>query len=494
MIFAMMEPHATALLLLVIGLLIAFSVLLSRHIDRLGVPIVLLFLIVGMVGGSEGLGGLAFDDYGVAVRVGTIYLVLILLDGGMNSPWRAVRRIIVPAGALATIGVALTAGLVAVFSRLLGLGWTEALLLGSVVSSTDAAAVLAVLRGGRLSLQPRVGSTLEVESCINDPMAVILTVTMIEVAKSSAALRWTLLLSVPLQLAVGAIIGILLGYLGLRIIRKVRLPTVGLYPALTLALAFLSFGVATMLEGSGLMSVYFTALVLGNSPLPYKSGLFKVHESLAWLSQIALFLMLGLLVFPSQLPPVAGIGLAVALFLAFVARPIAVLLCLLPFRFPAREIGYIGWIGLRGAVPIILGALPVLAQVPGAEHVFNIVFFIVVVSTILPGATIRQMSRWLGLAVPEKPSPNAVLEINSAHPLDAEIASFLIEPAASVCDASLSQIGLPSDAAVMMIVRGSELVAARGQTVLMSGDHVYVFFRPADRRYIELLFGRSESG
>lgn len=494
MIFAMMEPHATALLLVVIGLLIAFSVLLSRHIDRLGVPIVLLFLVVGMVGGSEGLGRLAFDDYGVAVRVGTIYLVLILLDGGMNAPWRAVRHVIVPAGVLATVGVALTAALVALFARALGLAWTEALLLGAVVSSTDAAAVLAVLRGGRLSLQPRVGSTLEVESCINDPMAVILTVTMIEVAKSSAALQWTLLLSVPLQLAVGTVVGVVLGYLGLRIIRKVRLPTVGLYPALTLALAFLSFGVATILEGSGLMSVYFTALVLGNSPLPYKNGLFKVHESLAWLSQIALFLMLGLLVFPSQLLPVASIGLAVALFLAFVARPVAVLLCLLPLRFPAREIGYIGWIGLRGAVPIILGAFPVLAQVPGADRVFNIVFFIVVVSTILPGATIRQMTRWLGLAVPEKPNPSAVLEINSVHPLDAEIASFLIEPAASVCDASLSQIGLPSDAAVMMIVRGSELVAARGQTVLMPGDHVYVFFRPADRRYIELLFGRSESG
>ena len=494
MILAVMEPHGTALLLVVLGLLIAFSVLFSRQIDRLGVPIVLLFLVLGVVGGSEGPGGIAFDDYGIAVRVGTIYLVLILLDGGMNAPWRAVKRIIVPAGMLATIGVVLTAGLVAVFGHLLGLAWSEALLLGAVVSSTDAAAVLAVLRGGRLSLQPRVGTTLEVESCINDPMAVILTVTMIDVAKSSAALQWTLLVSVPVQLAVGASVGVLLGYLGLRLIRRVRPPTVGLYPALTLALAFLSFGIATLLKGSGLMSVYFTALVLGNSPLPYRSGLFKVHESLAWLSQIALFLMLGLLVFPSHLPPVAGIGLAMALFLAFIARPLAVLVCLLPLRFPAREIGYIGWIGLRGAVPIILGAFPVLAQVPGAERVFNIVFFIVVVSTILPGATIRQVTRWLRLAVPEKPSPSAVLEINSVHPLDAEISSFLIDPAASVCDASLSQVQLPADAAVMMIVRGNELVAARGQTILMPGDHVYVFFRPADRRYIELLFGRPESG
>jgi len=445
-----------------------------------------------MIGVSEGPGGIAFANYDVAVRVGTIYLVLILLDGGMNAPWGLVRRVILPAGLLATIGVALTAGLVAVFARWLGLAWTEALLLGAVVSSTDAAAVLAVLRGSRLRLQPRLGSTLEVESCINDPMAVILTVTMIEVAKSSDALRWSLVASVPLQLAVGAAIGVFLGYVGMSLFRRVRLPTVGLYPALTLALAFLSFGVATLLEGSGLMSVYFTALVLGNSPLPYRSGLIRVHEALAWLSQIALFLMLGLLVYPSQLPSVAGVGLAVALFLAFVARPIAVFACLAPLRFPLRDMGYLGWIGLRGAVPIILGAFPVLAQVPGADHVFNIVFFIVVVSSLLPGAPLRQPPRWLGLGIRDKPAPSAVLEIHSVCPLNAEITSFLIEPAASVCEAALSEIQLPADAAVTLIVRGNELVPAKGRTVLSEGDHVYVFYRPEDRGYIELLFGRSE--
>lgn len=453
----------------------------------------MLFLVLGMLGGSEGIGRIAFDDFGFAVRVGTIYLVLILVDGGMNTPWTAVRRVIVPAGLLATIGVALTAGLLALFGRAMGLSWTEALLLGAVVSSTDAAAVLAVLRGGRLHLQPRVGNTLEVESCANDPMAMILTVIMIEVAQSPDALRWTLALAVPVQLAVGAAVGLVLGYLGLRVIGRIRPPTVGLYPALILAIAFLSFGIATLLDGSGLLSVYVTAVVLGNSPLPYRNGLARVHESLAWLSQIALFLMLGLLVFPSQLLPVAGVGLAAALFLAFVARPLAVLLCLLPLRLPAREVGYVSWIGLRGAVPIILGAFPVLAHVPGAERVFNIVFFIVVISTLLPGATIRAVTRWLRLAVPQKPTPSAVLEINSAHPLTGAISSFLIEPAAAVCGASLSQIELPPDSAVILVVRGRDLVAARGPTVLLPGDHVYVFYKPADRQYVELLFGQPES-
>ena len=488
------EPQGTALFLLITGTLLAFSVLFSRQIDRLGVPIVLLFLVLGMLGGSEGIGGIAFDDYRAAVRIGTIYLVLILFDGGLNTPWLAVRRVMLPAGILATFGVALTAGLLALFVRALGLGWTESLLLGAVVSSTDAAAVLAVLRGGRLHLQPRVGNTLEVESCANDPMAMILTVLMIEVAKSPDALRWTMALGIPLQLAVGAAVGVLCGYLGSRILRRVRPPTVGLYPALTSAIAFLSFGVATLLQGSGLLSVYVTALVMGNSTLPYRSGLARIHESLAWLSQIALFLMLGLLVFPSRLLPVAGMGLAAALFLAFVARPLAVVLCLLPLRLPPREVGYISWIGLRGAVPIILGAFPVLAQVPGAERVFNMVFFIVVFSTLLPGATIRLVTRWLRLAVPERPRPSAILEVNSAHPLNAEIASFLIEPAAAVCGAAMSEIQFPAEAAVALIVRGKELVAARGHTVLAAGDHVYVFFRPVDRQYIELLFGRPEAG
>ncbi len=493
MLLASLEPHGTGLFLLVLGSLIAFSVMFSRQIDRLGVPIVLLFLVLGMLGGSEGIGGIAFDDYGLAVRVGTIYLVLILFDGGLNTPWQGVRRVVLPAGILATVGVVLTAGLLGLFARMLGLGWTEALLLGAVVSSTDAAAVLAVLRGGRLHLQPRVGNTLEVESCVNDPMAMILTMIMVQVAKSPDALRWTVGLGVPLQLVVGAAVGIFFGYTGLYIIRRIRPPTVGLYPAVTLAIAFLSFGAATLLQSSGLLSVYATALILGNSDLPYRSGLARVHESLAWLSQIALFLMLGLLVFPSQLLPVAGIGLATALFLAFVARPLAVSLCLLPCRFPAREIGYIGWIGLRGAVPIILGALPVLAQVPGSQRVFNIVFFIVVVSTLIPGATIRTVTRWLRLAVPERPRPSAVLEINSAHPLKSEIVSYFVQAPAAVCGATLSQINLPADAAVILVVRGNELVAARGHTTLLPGDHVYVFLRPADRAYLELLFGQSES-
>jgi cell volume regulation protein A len=493
MVFAVLEPQGTAILLAVLGLLVAFSVLFSRNIDRLGIPIVLLFLVLGMLGGSEGIGRIAFDNYAFAVRVGIVYLVLILFDGGLNTPLTAVRRVVLPAGVLATFGVGVTAALVAGCARVLGLSWTEALLLGAVVSSTDAAAVLAVLRGGGLRLRPRVGHTLEVESCVNDPMAIILTVAVIEVATSRDALAWTLWLSVPLQLAVGAAVGLLLGYLGLRTITWIRPATAGLYPALTLALAFLSFGAATLLHGSGFLSVYATALVLGNSTLPYHAWLTRIHEALAWISQIALFLMLGLLVFPSRLLPIAPVGLGVGLFLAFVARPVAVLLCLLPLGYSYREIAYIGWIGLRGAVPIILGAFPVLAGVPGAEQVFNIVFFIVVLSAFLPGATIRPVTQWLGLAASERPRPNAVLEINAARPLNGKLVSFFIDPTAAACGVSLAQLQFPVDAAVVLIVRGEEVVAARGTTVILPDDHVYVFLHPEDQPYIELLFGQPES-
>ena len=454
----------------------------------------LLFLVLGMLGGSEGVGGIDFDNYEVTVRVGTMALVLILFDGGLNTSVGAVRQVLYPATMLATVGVALTAGLVAVVARLFGLPWGAALLLGAVVSSTDAAAVFAVLRGGRLQLEPRLGRTLEVESCINDPMAVILTTALIQGMQGSADFKWhTLLWSVPLQLAVGAGVGFAFGLLARLLLRRVRLTTSGLYPALTLAMAFLSFGVATLAHGSGFLAVFVTAVVLGNGELPFRSGLTRIHDALAWLSQIGMFLMLGLLVFPSRLLSVAPVGVAVGLAVAFLARPLAVLLCLLPFRYPSKHLAYVSWVGLRGAVPIILATFPVLAGVPGAERLFDLVFFIVVVSSFLPGATIRLVTRRLHLTVPEKPAPPAVVEINAVHPLNGEITSFYVDPALAVSGATLADIEFPPGASVVLVVRGNELVPAKGNTTLMPGDHAYVFFRPEDRPFVELLFGAPET-
>jgi cell volume regulation protein A len=274
--------------------------------------------------------------------------------------------------------------------------------------------------------------------------------------------------------------------------QRVPIITVGLYPALTLAFAFISFGIATVLQGSGFLAVFVTALVLGNGPLSYRSGLIRTHDALAWLAQIGVFLMLGLLVFPSDLPGVALAGLGVGLVLALVARPLAVAICLMPLKFPPMQVAYVGWTGLRGAVPIILATFPVLDGVRGADRLFNLVFFVVVVSSLVPGSTIRLVTRKLGLHQPGKPQPSAALEINARRQLDGVIESFHISAALIVVDAKLSEITLPESASVLLLVRGEELLPARGKTVLLEGDHVYLFFKNTDRPLIELLFGGPE--
>lgn len=491
MLLALAEPAATGLLLAIFGLLMAVSVLFGRTIDRLGVPIVLVFLLLGILGGSEGLGGVVFDDYESAFRLGTIALILILFDGGLNTPTDSITRSIAPAGVLATVGVAGTAAVLATIGRLLGLPWPEALLIGAIVSSTDAAAVFAVLRGGRLQVKERVRSLLEVESCVNDPMAVILTVGLVAWLGADGTSIWWLVVQVPVQLAVGAAVGVGVGLLVRRLLSRVRLTSSGLYSVVTLAAAFLSFGVATLAFGSGFLAVFATGVVLGNGPLPYRAGLTRVHDAVAWISQVSMFLMLGLLVFPSRLLPVAGIGILLGLGLAFVARPLVVTLCLLPFRRSAKEIGYVSWIGIRGAVPIILATIPVMAHLPDAERIFHIVFFIVVFSSLVPGASIVPLTRRLRLDDPEPPRPAAALEIHSVREMDGEIYAYHIDPSVAACGVPLSDILFPDGAAALLVVRGDRMLAARGTTTLEPDDHVYIFCRRGEEPLVGLIFGKT---
>jgi cell volume regulation protein A len=474
------EPAATAALLVVFGLLMAVSVLFTRTLDRFGVPVVLLFLVLGILGGSEGIGGVALSDYEFAFRIGTVALVLILFDGGLNTSMRSIRRSAGPAGVLATVGVAGTAGAMALIARALGLAWTEA-----------------VLRGGSLRVKEKVRSTLEVESCVNDPMAVILTIAVVDGVRLAVAGGpaggsgvWRLLLDVPVQLIAGTLVGIAVGWVTRWILGRTRFSSAGLYPVVTLSTAFVAFGAATLAYGSGFLAVFVAGLVLGNGPLPYRGGLTRVHDAIAWMSQVSMFLMLGLLVFPSKLVPVAGVGLALGLGLAVVARPLVAALCLAPFRWTGREIGYVSWVGIRGAVPIILGTVPVMAQLPGGERIFHIVFFIVVVSALVPGASIVPLTRRLGLDDPEPPSPAAALEMHSLRPMGGEIHAYHIEETVAACGVPLSQIRFPDGAAAILVVRGDRVMAARGSTVLSSGDHVYIFCRPGDEPQVGLLFGR----
>ena len=488
------ELASTALLLTTLGVLLATSVVFGRFSERLGVPVALIFLVVGVVAGSEGIGGIAFEDYEFTFRVGTTALVLILFDGGLNTPIPAVRAVAWPAGVLATIGVVGTAAAVAGIAWALGLDPQLALLVGAVVSSTDAAAVFAMLRGSGISLKRRVGTTLEAESGLNDPMAVILTAFVTTYVLSGAALPswWRVAGEMAAQLGIGVAAGILVGRLARMLVNRIRLPAGGLYPVLTLSFALFAYGVATLGFGSGFLAVYVAGMVLGDGQLPYRRSLLRVHDALAWLSQIVMFLLLGLLVFPSRLVEVAGTGLLLALAIAVVARPVVVVLCLLPFRFKPREVGYISWVGLRGAVPIILATYPILAGVPGGGRLFDLVFFIVVVNAFIPGATVAAVTRWLRLESADPPMPPAVLEIESMQPLEGELMSFYVDDALAVVGVPMSELPFPEGAAATLIVRGQQLVAPKGGTQLEPGDHVYVFARPVDRPFIQLMFGRPE--
>jgi cell volume regulation protein A len=486
------EPLATAILLTGVGVLVAVGVLVSRTSGRIGVPAALLFVAVGLLAGEEGIGRIRFEDYGLTFRLGTVALVLILFDGGLNTTWAAVRRVFAPAATLATLGVLGTAGLAALGAWWAGLPVALALLFGAIVSSTDAAAVFSVLRGGGVELRRRVGTLLELESGVNDPMAVILTLAFTGFAVRGDAPGWRVAADVLLQLVVGLGGGVAIGFGARALLSRARLSAAGLYPVLSIALAFLAFGLPSLLWGSGFLAVYAAAVVMGNGPLPYLSGLRRVHDALAWFSQVSMFLLLGLLAFPSRLWAQAGVGIELSLALAFVARPAVVALCLAPFGFTLREMLFVSWVGLRGAVPIILATFPILAGVAGARGVFDLVFFVVVLSTAVQGASIRWLARRLGLEQPGPPAARAVLELVSTRDLPGEVLTFYVEPASAVAGARIGDLPFPEDSAVMLVVRGRSMVAPRGRTVLLPGDHVYVFAAPQDAPLVRLLFGREQ--
>ena len=486
---ALGEPFATAVLLVTVGVLMALSVLFSRAPARLGIPIPLIFLTLGMLAGEEGIGGISFNDYALTFRLGTVALVLILFDGGLNTPYSTVKQGFVPATLLATVGVGLTTVLLACGAHWFGFAWPEAFLLGAVTSSTDAAVVFSVLRDSGVHISKRLSATLEMESGLNDPMAVILTMALTDSLFRGVPVGAEMLLHIPLEIAIGLAFGGTIGSLGRQLLVHTKLAAGGLYPVLTLALCGLAFGLPTLFHGSGFLAVYVASLILGNGAIPHRTSLLHVHNSVAWLAQIVMFLLLGVLVSPSHLLQVAPVGLGIGLFLSFVARPAAVYACLLPLRMPFREASYISWVGLRGAVPIILATFPVLAHGAGAEHLFDVVFFVVVVNALMPGATVPWVTSRLGLKLKHPPPAPAVLEMNTNQLLAGDVMSFYIEPSTLACETPISDLPFPTGSAVLLAVRGQDLIAPKGSTVLKAGDHVYVFCRPKDKQLIQMMFG-----
>ncbi|MGB3543374.1 potassium/proton antiporter [Rubrivirga sp.] len=475
--------------MLLVGLLVALGVASSRISARIGVPVLVLFMAVGMAAGSEGLGGVAFDDYGFANAAGTVALALILFDGGLRTSMGSVRAAWQPALSLSTIGVALTAGLTGVAAAaVLDVPLLYGLLLGGIVGSTDAAAVFSVLRSSGLKLPDRLGATLEVESGSNDPMALFLTVGLTAIAAGTGGTAGSLVLLFVLQFGVGGLVGVGVGRVASWTVERAGLDAPGLYPVLAVAFGLVAFGGAAVLGGSGFLAVYLAGIVLGNGPLVFRRGTLLVLDAAAWLAQIALFVLLGLLSFPSRLLAVAPEGLLIAVVLVFVARPLAVAASVMPFGFGGRDVAFLSWGGLKGAVPITLATFPLIAGVEGAELLFDVVFFVVIISALVQGWSLPAVARRLGIGRPADPSPPVRVELHALQQLDGDVVDYTVTPTARVAGQELRDLALPEGAAVTLVVRDGDVVVPRGRTELRLGDHVFVATRTSLLPLVDHLF------
>jgi cell volume regulation protein A len=477
-------------LILGTGVLLLLGIASSKLSNRLGVPVLVLFLILGMLAGSEGIGGIPFENYRLAHAVGTLALALILFDGGLSTPLASVRAVWKPALLLATIGVFVTAIITGVAaSWILGISLLEGLLLGSIAGSTDAAAVFAVLRSGGVSLSNRLKSTLEVESGANDPMAIFMTIGCIEVLLGRMEFGPGLVWLFISQMGLGSVIGFAIGWTAVWVVNRIKLEAAGLYPILVTAFGLLAFGVTAVAGGSGFLAVYVAGIVIGNRRIVFQRGILLFHDASAWFSQIVMFVVLGLLSFPSRLFDVSVQGLLIAVVLIFVARPVAVFPIVWPFGFNLRELSFISWTGLKGAVPITLATFPLMFGTPNASMIFDVVFFVVVISALIQGWSLPSAARLLGLEVPVENRPPITLEISSLRELEGDIVDYAVSPASRAAGRQIRDLALPEDVLIALIVRGEQVIPPHGRTTIEIGDHVMVVLRPAVRPLVERIFG-----
>jgi cell volume regulation protein A len=478
-------------LLLVAAILLLIGIASSKFSARLGLPVLVLFLAIGMFAGSEGIGGIAFENYELAHGIGTIALAVILFDGGLRTPFSSFRAVAAPALTLATVGVLATAVITGwVASAIMGAPLLEGLLLGSIIGSTDAAAVFAVLRSKGLHLSPRLAATLEVESGSNDPMAIFLTVGLLQILTGGAESAWELVRLFFLQMTVGAVTGVVVGRGAVTVINRIQLDAAGLYPVLTAAAGLLAYGLAATLGGSGFLAVYLAGIVIGNSRIVFQQGIFLFHDGAAWLSQIVMFVLLGLLSSPSRLADVAEVGLLVSAVLILVARPIAIAILLAPFRYDVKQVAFIAWVGLKGAVPIVLATYPLQFAYPNGLVLFDITFFVVLVSAVTQGWSIPPLARALGLQVPSEPEPPVMLEITSLRDVDGDIVEYAVTPRSRAQGRLVRELALPEGAVIAMIARESHIIPPRGSTRIELGDHVYIVMNPAVRPVVDRIFSR----
>ncbi|HYC38634.1 MAG TPA: potassium/proton antiporter [Usitatibacter sp.] len=471
------------------ALLLVVSIIASDVSSRLGAPLLFVFILLGMLAGEDGPGGIRFDDYETSYVVGTLALAVIIFDGGMRTRREMFRVALWPAVSLATVGVVATAALVGVFAAwLLGIGWLQGMLVGAIVGSTDAAAVFGLLRNAGTTLQERVAATLETESASNDPMAIFLTLALLELLSAHKThVEAGVILAFVQQFAVGAAMGVAGGRLLVMLINRLRLHS-GLYPLLAVAGGLLVFAATQQVGGSGYLAIFVAGVVLGNSPLQAAQNILRVHDGLAWLSQIVLFLILGLLVTPSELVKVALPALGIAAFLILVARPLAVVASLAPFRFPWREQAFISWVGLRGAVPIVLALFPLMYHVELARLYFNVAFFIVLVSLVVQGWTIASAARLLKLEVPPSTEPAQRVTLDMPGHFEHEIVSYEVQPGSRVNGRSLDSLQLPEGSQLIALMRDGAPLPLQPQLSLQPHDYAHLLAQPKAVSALNRLF------
>ncbi len=478
-------------ILLWVAVLVFVSVVSSKLSDKFGIPILLLFLAIGMLAGSEGIGGIYFDDAKLAKSIGVVALIFIIFSGGLDTNWKDTKSVILPGAILSTAGVLMTAIITGFFAvHILKFSLLEGMLLGSIVSSTDAAAVFSVLRSKRISLKQPLKPLLEFESGSNDPMAIFLTVGFISILTVENMGIAALIPRFMLDMSVGALIGYLMAKFIVFFINRLKLGYEGLYPVIMISLVLLTYVIAVFLKGNGILAVYLAGLMLGKAEFPNKKMIMRFHDGLAWLAQIVMFVTLGLLVFPSHIVPLIGAGFFLTFLLMVVARPVSVLLCLLPFNMNMRKKVMVAWVGLRGSVPIILATFPFMAGIPQADTIFNIVFFVVIASVFIQGTSIPFLSKILKLDVPLAYKMSYPIEFEKTADIDAELIDVVVPFDSEVVGKRISDLDIPKKCLIVLICRGGKFVIPSGSMIIQSGDVLQVLASKADFLVFQQMLAR----
>lgn len=456
-----------------LSILLIIGIFTSKFSDRIGVPSLVLFIGVGMLLGSDVLNVIYLDDPTIVQLFGTLALIIILFDGGFNTRLEDIKPIFKVAGVLATLGVVVTSGIIGVLaSVVLRVTLVEGLMLGAIVGSTDAAAVFGVL--GNKKIKPRVKATLEAESCLNDPMAIFLTLTFISIASTGELSAWSLGLSFLWQAGFGLLMGFVIGKISTRLINRIHLISGGLYPIFSFALAIFVYSATSQLNGSGFLAVYIYALIVGNTDLAYRNSIAKFHEGFALMMQILMFIMLGLLVFPGQVPEVALSGIILSLGLIFIARPISVFLITSFSAYSLQEKLFMAWTGLRGAIPIILATYVLVADIPQSDTYFNVVFFVVLTSALVQGLSINPLATKLGLTVVRTRGSPFSLELTALGKTNADIIELDVEEDCPVVGKRIKDLSLPKNCLINVIIRKNKVITPKGNTEIKKNDILFV--------------------